>query len=111
MELEKEEPLLAKYEEALKSKSHTVKIGIRPEDVVRPEDATKKISLTKSFKTQVELSELLGREYYVHFVLDGRRLISKVSDSDLISIGDTIELGFNLNNLHLFDIDTTKIIF
>ncbi len=111
MELEKEEPLLAKYEEALKNKIHIVKIGIRPEDVVRPEDATKKINLSKSFKTQVELSELLGREYYVHFVLDGRRLISKVSDSDLISIGDTIELGFNLNNLHLFDIDTTKLIF
>ncbi len=111
LELEKEEPLLAKYQEAVKSKVHMVNIGIRPEDVVRPEDTTKKITLSKSFKTKVELSELLGREYYVHFALDNHRLISKVSDNDLISIGDTIELGFNLNNLHLFDIDTTKLIF
>ena len=111
MELEKVKPLLEKYQEIVKSKSHLLKMGIRPEDVIRPEDATKKVNLSNKFKTKVELSELLGREYYVHFVLDKFRLISKVSDNDLISIGDEIELGFNLNNLHIFDIDTTNLIF
>ena len=111
LELEKAEPLLEKYEEVVKTKVHELKIGIRPEDVIRPEDATKKVTLSKEFKAQVELSELLGREYYVHFSLDKFKLISKVSDNDLISVGDKIELGFNLNNLHLFDIDTTNLIF
>jgi len=111
MELEKVKPLLEKYQEIVKSKSHLLKMGIRPEDVIRPEDATKKVNLSNKFKTKVELSELLGREYYVHFILDKFRLISKVSDNDLISIGDEIELGFNLNNLHIFDIDTTNLIF
>ena len=111
MELEKVKPLLPKYEEVLKTKKHTIKIGIRPEDVIRPEDATKKVELSKPFNTKVELPELLGKEYYVHFLLDNRRLISKVSDNDLISIGDEIELGFNMTNLHLFDIDTTNLVF
>ena len=111
MELEKVTPLLEKYQEIVKTKSHVLKMGVRPEDVIRPEDATKKVNLSNKFKTKVELSELLGREYYVHFVLDKFRLISKVSDNDLISIGDEIELGFNLNNLHIFDIDTTNLIF
>jgi ABC-type sugar transport system ATPase subunit len=111
MELEKIKPLLEKYQEIVKTKSHMVRMGIRPEDVIRPEDATKKVRLSNKFKTKVELSELLGREYYVHFVLDKFRLISKISDNDLISVGDEIELGFNLNNLHIFDIDTTNLIF
>ena len=111
MELEKIKPLLPKYEEVLKTKKHTIKIGIRPEDVIRSEDATKKVEMSKQFKTKVELPELLGKEYYVHFLLDNRRLISKVSDNDLISIGDEIELGFNMANLHLFDIDTTNLVF
>jgi len=111
MELEKATPLLEKYQEIVRTKSHVLKMGVRPEDVIRPEDATKKVNLSNKFKTKVELSELLGREYYVHFVLDKFRLISKVSDNDLISIGDEIELCFNLNNLHIFDIDTTNLIF
>ena len=111
MELEKIKPLLEKYQKIVKTKSHMVRMGIRPEDVIRPEDATKKVRLSNKFKTKVELSELLGREYYVHFVLDKFRLISKISDNDLISVGDEIELGFNLNNLHIFDIDTTNLIF
>ena len=111
MELEKATPLLEKYQEIVRTKSHVLKVGVRPEDVIRPEDATKKVNLSNKFKTKVELSELLGREYYVHFILDKFRLISKVSDNDLISIGDEIELGFNLNNLHIFDIDTTNLIF
>ena len=111
MELEKATPLLEKYQEIVRTKSHVLKMGVRPEDVIRPEDATKKVNLSNKFKTKVELSELLGREYYVHFVLDKFRLISKVSDIDLISIGDEIELCFNLNNLHIFDIDTTNLIF
>lgn len=111
MELEKIKPLLEKYQEIVKTKSHMVRMGIRPEDVIRPEDATRKVRLSHKFKTKVELSELLGREYYVHFVLDKFRLISKISDNDLISVGDEIELGFNLNNLHIFDIDTTNLIF
>ena len=111
MELEKIKPLLEKYQEIVKTKSHMVRMGIRTEDVIRPEDATKKVRLSNKLKTKVELSELLGREYYVHFVLDKFRLISKISDNDLISVGDEIELGFNLNNLHIFDIDTTNLIF
>ena len=110
LELEKNQPLLSKYEEILNSKVHDIKIGIRPEDVIRPEDMNKKMDISKTFKTKVELSELLGREYYVHFTLGKYKLISKVSDNDLISVGDIIELGINLNNLHLFDEDTTSLV-
>ena len=110
LEVEKIEPLLQKYEGILESENHVIKMGIRPEDVIRPEDLNKKMSISKTFNAKVELSELLGREYYVHFTLGGHKLISKVSDNDLISVGDMIELGFNLNNLHLFDEDTTSLV-
>ena len=98
------------YEEIIKTKTHVLKMGIRPEDIVRLEDKTSKHHLSKSFVTEVSVSELLGHEYYVHFNMDDKELIAKTQGNDNIKIGDKIEFGFNLEFLHLFDEISTKLI-
>lgn len=111
MKIKEKQALLEKYNLIIKEDVHEIKLGIRPEDILRPEDTTSKIKLGKTFSTKVELSELLGREYYIHFSLGGVRMVNKVTDTNAINIGDEIVLGFNTPNIHLFDLESTKLIF
>ena len=98
------------YESVLNTNKHVLKLGIRPEDIVRLEDKTSKHHLSKSFTTSVIVSELLGHEYYVHFNMGDNELIAKTQGNDNIKIGDKIEFGLNLDFLHLFDEVSTKLI-
>ena len=101
---------LVKYYEYSKTNKHNIKLGIRPEDIVRLEDRTAKHNLGKSFISSVIVPELLGHEYYVHFNLGDHELISKIQGNDNIQIGDKLELAFNMDFLHLFDDVSTKLI-
>ncbi len=98
------------YESVLNTNKHVLKLGIRPEDIIRLEDKTSKHHLSKSFTTSVIVSELLGHEYYVHFNMGDNELIAKTQGNDNIKIGDKIEFGLNLDFLHLFDEVSTKLI-
>lgn len=110
LELRKLEKTLASYEEILKTNKHVLKMGIRPEDIVRVEDKTSKHVLSAPFKENVTVSELLGHEYYVHFNIGAKEVIAKTQGNDNIQIGDEIEFAFNLPFLHLFDEISTKLI-
>ena len=110
LELQSIENKLIKYYEYSKTNKHNIKLGIRPEDIVRLEDRTAKHNLGKSFISSVIVPELLGHEYYVHFNLGDHELISKIQGNDNIQIGDKLELAFNMDFLHLFDDVSTKLI-
>ncbi len=110
LELQSIENKLVKYYEYSKTNKHNIKLGIRPEDIVRLEDRTAKHNLGKSFISSVIVPELLGHEYYVHFNLGDHELISKIQGNDNIQIGDKLELAFNMDFLHLFDDVSTKLI-
>lgn len=110
MELSKYEKILSNYESIIKDKKHIIKMGIRPEDVVRLEDRTIKHQLSNTFKAKVIVSELLGHEYYVHFNMGKNEMIAKTQGNDNIKIDDELEFGFNLEFLHLFDEISTKLI-
>jgi len=111
LEVAKRRETLGKYENYAKDKKHNVLFGIRPEDILRPEDVTKRVVLSDTFESKVDISELLGTEYYIHFNLGKQKLVAKIIDNNAILMGDNIKLGFNLNNIHLFDDISTKIIF
>ena len=80
-------------------------LGIRPEDVVPVEEGDK-----DSFEIEVNVSELLGNEYYVHTDFGGVDLISKFPANKIISIHDKLHVAFKGEKIHFFDPKTENAI-
>ena len=85
--------------------SYSIKIGIRPENILLNEDKN-------SFESIVTVSELLGSEYYLHFDFsENEEIVVKASTHTLISRNDKLKLSFREDDLLYFDPITTKRIF
>ena len=71
-------------------------IGIRPEGI--------KINTTANEKYKVDIAELLGSEYMLHFdFLEAKEIVAKAETDFAIKPGDYFGLEINLNKLHIFD--------
>lgn len=93
---------IAKIEELLKGEEFNLVFGIRPEAVKENE---------KGEAFEVEFSELLGDEYYVHFYFGGKKCLAKVPAERKILKGDKIKLEFVQEKIHLFDPISERAIF
>lgn len=80
-------------------------VGIRPEHIYLVEDGRLNRSDYK-FNTTVDLSELTGSETLIYFNLNDYSLISKVNTLDDFEIGEKIELVFDFDKIHFFDVDS-----
>ncbi len=85
-----------------------VKFGIRPEDISDNAEDIAKFGNTLSAK--VEVSELMGSEVYLYIDYSGNKMIARVAPHTTSHTGDTIKIAFNMNKLHLFDVETEKVI-
>ncbi|MCF0113074.1 MAG: hypothetical protein HUJ60_03785, partial [Bacilli bacterium] len=111
LEIDKNIAVLREYEEIKATKVHDITFGIRPEDVIHKDDITKKMNLSEPFLAAVTVPELFGREYFVHFNYGKDQIIAKVGTTTQIKMGDEIEMRFNMDALHLFDLTSTKAIY
>ncbi|MCY6484873.1 sn-glycerol-3-phosphate ABC transporter ATP-binding protein UgpC [Clostridium aestuarii] len=83
-----------------------VVLGIRPEGIyVKNEDTA------DSIKAEVEVTEMLGSETYLYLNMYGNNITAVVDPSVKVSIGNTINLAFSSDKIHLFDKETEKAIF
>jgi multiple sugar transport system ATP-binding protein len=109
-----------------------VAVGMRPEHFFRPDGS---VPADQRFNAEIRLVEALGSELMVHFRTDSRPIISDdmreaVDDADAFAelekgaevggqsftvrldpgappkLGSEIELAFNTDRLHFFDLDT-----
>ncbi len=82
-----------------------VVMGIRPSDIYIA-DATDEI--VKDWKTsgKVVIVELLGKNAFLTIENDSIEFLSEIMGRMMPSIGDSVDLGFNLNHIHLFDPST-----
>lgn len=80
-------------------------LGIRPEDIVFSSETSKGIPVA------VEVPELLGSEYSLHFSIAGQEVVARVPSERILRIGDKGGLDFPLRQTHLFDPVTQKLIF
>ncbi len=79
-------------------------LGIRPENINISKNETK-------IRFEVEVVEDAGAEYIVH-LKNGNNRISLVSEKDISPRREEIlNLEFNINKTHLFDIDTEVVIY
>jgi len=103
---EEELAAVKEYEEKIGRKVESVYFGIRPEHIKVAKEPTE-----GSFKIKVRISELLGSEYHLHFLLNEKDIIAKVYSEDEIYHGDELEIVIERKKIHLFDKETEELIF
>ena len=80
-------------------------LGIRPEDI---HDEIIFIDSTPETKIRatIEVAELMGAESVLYSTLKEQDFVARIDSRTDISAGDSIELAFNMNNVHFFDLET-----
>jgi len=82
-----------------------VKMGVRPEDIYDDEDFRTK-NPDAIIDTNVEVSELMGSEVYLYLNYADNTLTARVAPTTKSRTGDSIKVGLDMNNIHLFDVET-----
>jgi multiple sugar transport system ATP-binding protein len=85
-----------------------VTFGVRPEDVSLASNLPEGV---ETFEAAVTVREPLGELLLLHCEVGGDELQVKVEPRSQIQPGDTIEVGFNEERLHLFDAETGDVIY
>ena len=102
---------IKEIEEIIKTNKHSVDFGVRPEDVLTEEISLLVDNKTQAFKKDIDLSELLGNEYFIYVTFNGQKMVAKATANKEINETEKISLCFNLNKIHVFDKTSTKRIF
>lgn len=75
---------------------------------VRPENLTENMAgkPDSTIKTTVEVSELLGAETNLHFMVDDQSLVAKIGARADLKMGDEITITLDMDKVHFFDPNT-----
>ncbi len=84
----------------LQTKSHPIKFGVRPEDINVVEKG--------GMELEIGICELLGDEYYLHTTLGDSNIVIKTSSRKEIKSHTKINVAFEENRCHIFDINSTE---
>nr|WP_279324781.1 TOBE domain-containing protein [Conservatibacter flavescens] len=80
-------------------------LGIRPENISN-DPRMLEIYKEAVIFTQVNVAELLGAEYILHTDIDGQPIKAVVHSHQDIVMGQSIQLVFDMQHIHLFDPQT-----
>ena len=86
-----------------------VYFGIRPEHVHDEAEFLDKYKAEGGngiVKANVDVTELMGAEIYLYVNIGGIPITARVEPTSTAKPGDTIEIAFELEKLHLFDKET-----
>tara|TARA_Y100000590_G_scaffold370453_1_gene432281 strand:+ start:584 stop:1681 length:1098 start_codon:yes stop_codon:yes gene_type:complete len=93
----------------LLSQRKKVIIGIRSEDI-SPSISNNISDDLWYFEKTIDLAEPLGTETQLFIKLKNKEIISRMYNPREIKIGEKINFSINLNKIHIFDIETKKVI-
>ena len=82
-----------------------VKLGVRPEDIY-DDEAFLTNNPDSVIATHVDVSELMGSEVYLYLNYSENTLTARVAPTTKSRTGDSIKVGLDMNNIHLFDVET-----
>ncbi|GLC88949.1 ABC transporter ATP-binding protein [Lysinibacillus piscis] len=82
-----------------------ITLGIRPEDI-RDELVFLETFENSAFNATVSVSELLGAEIMVYSELAGQSFVARLDSRLDIVAGEQIQLAFDMNKAHFFDVTT-----
>lgn len=83
--------------------------GIRPEDI-HSERVVLDATPDACVKSTVVVSELLGAETMLYTMIGDTEFVSRVDARDYHKPGEEVELSFNLNKAHFFDVESEEVI-
>ncbi|MBK8984883.1 MAG: sn-glycerol-3-phosphate ABC transporter ATP-binding protein UgpC [Chloroflexi bacterium] len=86
-----------------------VTMGMRPEHVHSPEFAPPSI-VASPFKATAELVELLGHELHLYVNTGKNSMVATVDTRMNVTVGNTVDLVMDMNNVYLFDKTTEQAI-
>lgn len=84
-----------------------VVMGIRPEDIHK-EKVFLDMSPETKFEASVVIRELMGSEIFAYLKFAGQELIAKFDGRRDLEPGEVLELAFDMNRAHFFDIETEE---
>jgi len=96
-----------KLQALLPYKGKKVTFGIRPDDLHDPQFTPPNITAGK-IKAEVDVTELMGNEVLVHFLIGEKSFVARFDPRTNIRVEDTIEVVVNMDNMHAFDPQTEK---
>ena len=76
--------------------------GIRPEDIYIPQYVPPGIE-TQLVDCQVEVSEFMGHEIQLHLHAEKHSFVARVDPRTRVKPGESIQVAFNMDKIHLFD--------
>ena len=85
-----------------------VMMGIRPEDLYDKEKSLREYK--DAIKATVSVYELVGSEVYLYFELAGSNMVARVNADTNAAVGKEVELYLDSDAMHLFDLETEKVI-
>jgi multiple sugar transport system ATP-binding protein len=83
--------------------------GIRPENIHNPEFAPPSIN-GQPVECTVDVTELMGNEIFVYLKTGENSFVARVDPRTRYSVGDKVQVVFNLNYMHIFDRETEQAI-
>jgi len=87
-----------------------VVLGLRAEEII-PLDEHVDLPEAWKFKANVMVAEPLGNETQLHIEIMGVKMMSRSEGKKIFKPKEEIALGMNLNEMHLFDAKTTRVIY
>src|ERR1035437_8374698 len=85
-----------------------VVFGVRPEDIALHQPGA---DAGSTISARAEVVELLGSEIFAHLSCDAHALVARMAvPKQPISVGETIQIDFNMANMHVFDKNTSEAI-
>ncbi|SLM28385.1 glycerol-3-phosphate transporter subunit; ATP-binding component of ABC superfamily [Desulfamplus magnetovallimortis] len=88
----------------------SVVMGLRTEEIT-PSDLNPSLPASWKFDGLVEVVEPLGNETHVHVNIKGVKMIARSEGRRSIKYGDSLKFAMNLNQMHIFDAETTLSIY
>ena len=88
---------------------HAVIMGIRPEDINDPNYLPPGI-IPQEVEGKVDVTELMGNEIQLYLSTGEHNFVARVDPRTKVRMGETIQVVFNMGNMHLFDPDTEQAI-
>src|SRR5665811_1004710 len=85
-----------------------VVFGVRPEDIALHQPGA---DVGSTISARAEVVELLGSEIFAHLSCDAHALVARMAvPKQPIGVGETIQIDFNMANMHVFDKNTSEAI-
>jgi len=79
--------------------------GIRPENIHDPNFTPPNVH-TEKVEAQVDVTELMGNEIFMHMVSGENSFVARVDPRSNMHVGEKAQIAFDMDNIHIFDSET-----